>query len=174
MKRGRFGRTWMPVEATASTARTTGSEESAGRPRGRLVRFGRSNVSREELPILPVPNNEKESYMMETTKKCSMCGRELPVEEFHKNKRCKDGLMPFCKECHLKSARKGGRRKAEDVVVAHEPHPIDLEPLQPFTACVTEKDCATEALRLAIGKDAFADWKATNELYECLLKYYSR
>ena len=45
---------------------------------------------------------------------------------------------------------------------------------QPFATCVTEKDCATEALRLAIGKDAFADWKATNELYECLLKYYSR
>lgn len=143
------------------------------------MRFGRSNASREELPILPVPNNEneKESYMMEsitTTKKCSVCGRELPVEEFHKNKRCKDGLMSFCKECHLKSARKGGRRKAEDVVVTHEPHPIDLEPLQPFAKCVTEKDCATEALRLAIGKDAFADWKATNELYECLLKYYSR
>jgi hypothetical protein len=115
--------------------------------------------------------------MMETTtttKKCSVCGRELPREEFHKNKRCKDGLMPFCKECHLKSARKGGRRKAEDVVVAHEPHPIDLEPLQSFAKCVTEKDCATEALRLAIGKAAFAEWKAANELYECLLKYYSR
>ena len=97
------------------------------------MRFGRSNASREELPILPVPNNENESYMMEsitTTKKCSVCGRELPVEEFYKSKRCKDGLMPFCKECHHRG--------------------------------------------FETRKDAFADWKATNELYECLLKYYSR
>lgn len=33
------------------------------------------------------------------TKKCSKCGRELPVEEFHKNKSSKDGLYCYCKEC---------------------------------------------------------------------------
>ena len=176
MKGGRFGRTWIPVAVTAWIARTTGSEGNVGRPRGRLVRFGRSNVSREELPILPVPNNEneKESYMMETTKKCSTCGRVLPVEEFHKNKRCKDGLMPFCKECHLKSTRSGGRRKKSESVSPVSQPIQPIREVQPFTACVTEKDCATEALKLAIGKDAFAEWKAANELYECLLKYYSR
>ena len=36
----------------------------------------------------------------EPTKKCSKCGRELPVSEFYKNKSCKDGLRPYCKECH--------------------------------------------------------------------------
>jgi hypothetical protein len=115
--------------------------------------------------------------MMETTKKCCKCGRELPVEEFHKNKRHKDGLMSFCKECHRKSAMKGGRRKKNESVspVTQSMQPTQpTQEVQPFSKCVTEKDCATEALRLAIGKDAFADWKATNELYECLLKYYSR
>ena len=33
------------------------------------------------------------------TKKCSKCGRELPVECFGKNKNSKDGLTYQCKEC---------------------------------------------------------------------------
>ena len=39
------------------------------------------------------------------TKKCSRCGRELPVTEFGKNKRAKDGLQVFCKECFRQYAR---------------------------------------------------------------------
>lgn len=112
-----------------------------------------------------------------TTKKCCKCGRELPLDQFHGCARNKDGLMPFCKDCHRESARKGGRRKkTESVSPVSQPIPSTqpTQEVQPFAKCVTEKDCATEALRLAIGKDAFADWKATNELYECLLKYYSR
>ena len=37
---------------------------------------------------------------MENTKKCSKCGRELPLESFSKYKRSKDGLFCWCKECH--------------------------------------------------------------------------
>ena len=33
------------------------------------------------------------------TKKCSRCNRELPVTEFHKNSRTKDGLLSVCKSC---------------------------------------------------------------------------
>lgn len=36
---------------------------------------------------------------MEDTKICSKCGRELPLSEFSKHKRSKDGLQPYCKEC---------------------------------------------------------------------------
>lgn len=36
---------------------------------------------------------------METTKICSKCGRELPLSEFNKCKRNKDGLQPYCKDC---------------------------------------------------------------------------
>ena len=39
------------------------------------------------------------------TKECSRCGRELPVTEFGKNKRAKDGLQAFCKECFRQYAR---------------------------------------------------------------------
>lgn len=36
---------------------------------------------------------------MEKLKKCSKCGRELPVSEFWKNASTKDGLQTYCKEC---------------------------------------------------------------------------
>ena len=39
------------------------------------------------------------------TKKCPRCGRELPVTEFGKNKRAKDGLQNVCKECSRQYAR---------------------------------------------------------------------
>lgn len=32
-------------------------------------------------------------------KRCSKCGRELPLSEFYKNKGKKDGLMCWCKDC---------------------------------------------------------------------------
>jgi NAD-dependent SIR2 family protein deacetylase len=33
------------------------------------------------------------------TKKCTTCGRELPVSEFYKNAKSKDGLQSKCKSC---------------------------------------------------------------------------
>lgn len=33
------------------------------------------------------------------TKKCSSCGNELPISQFHKNAATKDGLQPYCKAC---------------------------------------------------------------------------
>ena len=36
---------------------------------------------------------------MENSKKCSKCGRELPVSEFWKNASTEDGLQTYCKEC---------------------------------------------------------------------------
>lgn len=33
------------------------------------------------------------------TKVCSRCKRELPISEFNKNKRNKDGLQYYCKKC---------------------------------------------------------------------------
>lgn len=33
------------------------------------------------------------------TKICRDCKRELPLESFHKNKGCKDGVRPECREC---------------------------------------------------------------------------
>lgn len=37
--------------------------------------------------------------MEEKTKKCRVCGRELPLTAFSKNRRERDGLCNRCKEC---------------------------------------------------------------------------
>lgn len=36
---------------------------------------------------------------MEETKKCTKCGRELPLAEFYKNPKTSDGYNTICKEC---------------------------------------------------------------------------
>ena len=35
-------------------------------------------------------------------KRCSKCGRELPIDNFYKDNRAKDGLQCWCKECSSK------------------------------------------------------------------------
>ena len=42
----------------------------------------------------------------ELTKKCSKCGKELPVSEFYSHPSTKDGLMNSCKSCHYINTRK--------------------------------------------------------------------
>ena len=38
-------------------------------------------------------------------KKCSKCGEEKPLEQFHKQKECKDGRRPDCKSCFYAAAK---------------------------------------------------------------------
>lgn len=45
------------------------------------------------------------------TKVCSHCGRELPVENFGRHSRTKDGYQPCCKECQSKQNSGKGKRK---------------------------------------------------------------
>ncbi len=44
-------------------------------------------------------------------KTCARCGEEKPLSEFHKNKKAKDGLQSFCKECRNKAERESYRKK---------------------------------------------------------------
>ena len=39
-------------------------------------------------------------------KKCSKCGLELPLDNFHKNKIKKDGLHYYCKKCRQPIAKR--------------------------------------------------------------------
>lgn len=39
------------------------------------------------------------------TKVCKSCGKELPLEDFPKNKGCKDGHTNFCKICTREKRR---------------------------------------------------------------------
>lgn len=60
---------------------------------------------------------EKQIQMEENTKPqtktCKGCGRELPVENFGRHPKAKDGLQPYCKECKSKLGKAvGGKRKA--------------------------------------------------------------
>ena len=43
--------------------------------------------------------------MSEKTKRCTACGRDLPVSQFYRDKRTADGLMGRCKSCHKASKR---------------------------------------------------------------------
>ena len=46
--------------------------------------------------------------MKTETKKCTGCGRELPLSEFRRQKGTQDGLNPRCKECCDKSIGRVG------------------------------------------------------------------
>ena len=55
----------------------------------------------------------------ELTKKCTKCGRELPVSEFHKNKAQKDGLQTYCKECQKESYKLYSENHHEEISKKH-------------------------------------------------------
>lgn len=46
------------------------------------------------------------------TKKCTRCGRELPVTEFHKKNNALDGLQSWCKECFSEAAKQQRKRES--------------------------------------------------------------
>lgn len=45
------------------------------------------------------------------TKKCGHCGKELPIEMFHKRARSKDGYQTACKICSVEMHRESRARK---------------------------------------------------------------
>lgn len=47
----------------------------------------------------------------QATKKCSKCGRILPVSEFGRHHKTKDGYQPVCRECRSKAQSR--KKKAE-------------------------------------------------------------
>ena len=44
--------------------------------------------------------------MITQTKTCSCCKKTLPLEDFHKSKKDKDGRFHECKSCHNEYRRK--------------------------------------------------------------------
>lgn len=45
-------------------------------------------------------------------KKCTRCGRELPVTEFYKKSNAADGLQDWCKECFKEANKQQRKRKS--------------------------------------------------------------
>lgn len=48
---------------------------------------------------------------MEQEKKCSRCGRILPLSEFYKKTRVKDGHQTYCKKCQAEQNKQKSATK---------------------------------------------------------------
>lgn len=59
------------------------------------------------------------------TKVCSKCGRELPIENFRKNPKAKDGYLNTCRECMSATMKEAYAKKngIEPSEPANEPKP---------------------------------------------------
>ena len=67
----------------------------------------------------------------EKTKVCTKCGRELPLSEFVKQKKSKDGLMYWCKSC-----------VREYNIIRYETHKSDMLTHQhKYYKCTTKPSC---------------------------------
>lgn len=73
----------------------------------------------------PAPEPVKER----TTKVCTKCGKELPLERFGRNPRSSDGLKCYCKDCENENCRtyrakkygkKEGKPKKMDIPIINE------------------------------------------------------
>lgn len=59
------------------------------------------------------------------TKKCGHCGRELPLDNFYKNKATKDGYFSVCKDCHDEAVAKyKDKRKKEKAEEMKKEEPV--------------------------------------------------
>lgn len=83
----------------------------------------------------------------ELTKKCSKCGKELPLSEFYSHPSTKDGLMSHCKGCHYTTTRKNiAKRKAkkESESIAEKSHTFHKVYFNPELAKFQPKDLIAE------------------------------
>ena len=55
------------------------------------------------------------------TKKCTRCGRILPIDQFSKKTKSKDGLQPYCKECTKEIQRSWRASKDESDAKTYYP-----------------------------------------------------
>lgn len=58
-------------------------------------------------------------------KLCKKCDTVKPTDEFYKNKRSKDGLQIYCKECHRSSRRDYYRQNKEKILKANKLYKIE-------------------------------------------------
>jgi excisionase family DNA binding protein len=64
----------------------------------------RDSISRNKL---------KKTRGLRPMKTCRKCGDEKPQAEFPPNRRCRDGLSSWCRECHLTAVRESRVREDE-------------------------------------------------------------
>ena len=67
----------------------------------------------------------------EITKVCTKCGRELPLSEFVKQRKSKDGLMYWCKSCTREYSKIRYETHKSDVLTHH----------RKYYKCTTKPSC---------------------------------
>lgn len=50
------------------------------------------------------------------TKVCKVCGKELPIDQFRPNPKCKDGHLDTCYECLNNKIKETNKRKEDELV----------------------------------------------------------
>lgn len=98
-------------------------------------------------PEQPAPETKKEMENEKpTTKVCKVCGRELPLEQFGKNK---NGYINTCKECRSKIQKEAwAKRKPQDSAPVQEytVKPQEETPKHPILTPEEVEQCKHEAL----------------------------
>ena len=82
----------------------------------------------------------------ELTKVCPKCGRELPLNEFYKNKTRKDGLQIYCKECQKESDKLYRENHTDDISKYQKEyrennHSYVLKRAKKYNECVKNPSC---------------------------------
>ena len=94
------------------------------------------------------------------TKRCTRCGRELPIDDFPANKNAKDGHLSVCKECNFKARSESRKAKFAP--------PVQQESMKNDTPAPTEPTDGTQVFEPKF-RDArpihlFSDQELWNEL----------
>lgn len=89
---------------------------------------------------------------METMKRCSRCKQEKPVTGFNKDRSRKDGLLPYCRECHRARAREYKKKNA-----ARNPDEIVIPPEKKCSKCGVIRP-SSEWPRNRTKRDGLADY----------------
>lgn len=74
------------------------------------------------------------------TKVCKICGKELPIDQFRPNPKCKDGHLDTCYECLnkkikagiVKSEKESATEKTKDPTKPYYEPTMDVDPFNPF------------------------------------------
>lgn len=120
--------------------------------------------TREPEQPAPEPKKEMEKETP-TTKVCKICGRELPLESFGKNK---NGHLNICKECRSKIQKEvRAKRKQKEIppIQEYKVKKADPKPEKPTPAPLTPEEVnkhKQDAIQMAL---SFAtDQELANEL----------
>lgn len=90
-------------------------------------------------------------------KRCSKCGRELPLTEFYKKKDTKDGLQYYCKSCQNQERKEQTKKR---------------KPLREHVLCTNEKFInLTPRELIADMRELITELKARGYSYEGKLTY---